>query len=251
MKKLFLTIVLSFFLSNYANSQNTNNKILNIQYKLLPISQYYFNHNQTTPIEEKEFDIALRSGYNFKFNLSINLKTNQSLFLLDTLIVTKVKGKEDYWTDPEDKPKYCIKESNNNYYRREELFNQEIFIKGKQTDIDWEITQETKKILDLECIKAISKNKDYLITVWFTKEIPVSAGPSNFFGLPGLVLWAEDYFSTISIEKIAYTDNDGTFDKQFLKQLEKHIKDKNDNEIEEKIFLLKKSEFSKQFMHGR
>ena len=251
MKKKMLTIAISSFFSLVANSQSANNKILNVQYKLLPISQYYFNHNETTPPEEKEFDIALRSGYHFKFNLSVNLKTNQSLFLLDTLIVTKVKGKEDYWTDPEDKPKYCIKESNNNYYRKEDLLGQEVFIKGKQSDIEWDITNETKKILDFECIKAISKNKDYLITVWFTKDIPVSAGPSNFLGLPGLVLWAEDYFSTISVEKISYSENDGTFEKLYSKQLNIYQSKKEDNEIEEKIFLLKKSELSEQFMQGR
>ncbi|WP_395075231.1 GLPGLI family protein [Flavobacterium sp.] len=250
MKKLILSIVIIFASFQLSNSQNTNNKILNVEYKLLPISQYYFNHNEATPPEEKEFDIALRSGYHFKFNLSVNLKTNQSLFQLDTLIVTKVKGKEDYWTDPEDKPKYCIKEANGSYLRTEELFNQETYINGK-SNIQWEIKNETKKILNFECTKAISKNKNYLITVWFTKDIPVSAGPSNFFGLPGLVLWAEDYFSTISVEKISYSENDGTFEKLYSKQLNIYQSKKQDNEIEEKIFLLKKSELSEQFMQGR
>lgn len=251
MKKSFLSIAIIFTSFQFAHSQNVINKILNVQYKLLPISQYYFNHTDATPVEEKEFDVALRSGYNFKFNLSVNLKTNQSLFLLDTLIVTKVKGKEDYWTDPEDKPKYCIKDKSGNYFRREDILNQVAYIKGNQTSIDWEITNETIKILNFDCIKAVSKNKKYLISVWFTKDIPLSAGPSNFMGLPGLVLRAEDYFNTISVEKIYYTVNDGTFDKNYNKQLNEYNSQKKDDEIDDKIFLIKKEELNDQFMSQR
>ena len=251
MKKLLFTATLLLFFSQFASSQNVDEKILNVRYKLLPISKYYFKHEETTSIEQREFSIALRSGYKFTFDLSVNLKTNKSLFLLDTLIVTKVKGKEDYWTKPENRPKYCIKESNNSYCRREDLFEQQAHIRGKQTDIEWQITKETKKILNFECIKATSKNKSFLITVWFTKEIPVSSGPSNFFGLPGLVLWAEDYFSTISVEKIAYSTNDGTFDKQFSKQLEIFKAGEEGNQVTEKVFLLKKAALSEEFMGSK
>ncbi len=30
------------------------------------------------------------------------------------------------------------------------------------------------------------------VSVWFTPDIPISAGPANYFGLPGLVLMAQD-----------------------------------------------------------
>ena len=36
------------------------------------------------------------------------------------------------------------------------------------------------------------KTKDVKVSVWFTPEIPVSAGPSKYFGLPGLVLMVQD-----------------------------------------------------------
>lgn len=248
MKKLLLSGLIIFTIFQFANAQNVGDKILNVQYKLLPISQYYFNHTDATPVGEKEFDIALRSGYIFKYNLSVNLKTHQSLFVLDTLIVVKVKGKEDYWTDPEDKPKYCIKDKSGHYFRREDVLNHVVYIKGNPKSIDWEITNETKKILGFECLKAISRNKKHLITLWFTNEIPVSAGPSNFLGLPGLVLWAEDYFSTISVEKISYSENDGTFDEKYNKKLIEYNSQKKDDEIEDKIFLIKKAELSNQMM---
>ena len=67
-------------------------------------------------------------------------------------------------------------------------------------------------------------------------------------GLPGLVLWAEDYFNTISAEKIYYSENDGTFNKKFEKQLLEFNNNKGDDQIEDKIFLLKKQELNDQFM---
>ncbi|MFC2096779.1 GLPGLI family protein [Bacteroidota bacterium] len=53
---------------------------------------------------------------------------------------------------------------------------------------DWKITSESKEILGYKCQKAVSKNGNNDIIAWFTTEIPVSAGPAEYIGLPGLVL---------------------------------------------------------------
>ena len=58
----------------------------------------------------------------------------------------------------------------------------------------WQITQEIKKIGDYLCYKAIdieSTNKKKKPIAWFTPQIPVSFGPLEFSGLPGLVLQVE------------------------------------------------------------
>lgn len=58
--------------------------------------------------------------------------------------------------------------------------------------IDWKILNDRKKIGKFNCRKAKGtfRGRDY--TVWFTEEIPVSAGPWKLFGLPGLILEAVD-----------------------------------------------------------
>lgn len=58
--------------------------------------------------------------------------------------------------------------------------------------IDWKILNERKRIGKFNCRKAKGtfRGRDY--TVWFTEEIPVSAGPWKLFGLPGLILEAVD-----------------------------------------------------------
>jgi GLPGLI family protein len=65
----------------------------------------------------------------------------------------------------------------------------ECFIISNENPV-WQITQETKKIGDYTCYKAIntsSTNRNKPVA-WFTPKIPANFGPKNFHGLPGLIL---------------------------------------------------------------
>ncbi|MEL4307249.1 GLPGLI family protein [Joostella sp. CR20] len=66
----------------------------------------------------------------------------------------------------------------------------------------WEITDEVKMIGDYRCIQAIPVYKRYnektdtyyykkRTKVWFTPDIPLSFGPAQYKGLPGLILQIE------------------------------------------------------------
>jgi GLPGLI family protein len=69
----------------------------------------------------------------------------------------------------------------------------------------WQITQASKKIGNYLCYKAIdfeSTNKKMKPVVWFTPQIPVSFGPKEYNGLPGLVLLVEMSNRTISASQI-------------------------------------------------
>lgn len=65
--------------------------------------------------------------------------------------------------------------------------------------LHWVVTNESKKILGYQCYKAIlpaaeaeklevSYQEDGDLIVWFTPEIPISAGPERIYGLPGLIM---------------------------------------------------------------
>ncbi|MCX8533403.1 GLPGLI family protein [Chryseobacterium luquanense] len=63
--------------------------------------------------------------------------------------------------------------------------------------VQWSFLNETKKIREYTCKKAVGKYHNKSITVWYTEEIPISEGPYTFKNLPGLVLEAydsKDYF---------------------------------------------------------
>jgi|CXWL01.1.fsa_nt_gi hypothetical protein len=52
----------------------------------------------------------------------------------------------------------------------------------------WKLTGESAKFLDYPVFQAIAKQDTTTIEAWFTPDIPVSAGPAQYGGLPGLIL---------------------------------------------------------------
>lgn len=71
----------------------------------------------------------------------------------------------------------------------------------------WTITNETKKINSYLCRKAITKKinsktqKEEIIIAWFTVKIPINYGPTQFSGLPGLIIEL-DYVGKYSLKAI-------------------------------------------------
>ncbi|WNW01035.1 GLPGLI family protein [Tenacibaculum sp. HL-MS23] len=86
---------------------------------------------------------------------------------------------------------YYTNSGKKDYYKQ---FNREEPLRVDILPIKWAITQETKKIGDYLCFKAVAvkkvrDNKPLIkIAAWFTPTIPVSFGPIDYFGLPGLIL---------------------------------------------------------------
>ena len=56
----------------------------------------------------------------------------------------------------------------------------------------WTLTTDTATILSYLCTKAECRFKGRNWTAWFTPDVPSSEGPWKLFGLPGLILKAED-----------------------------------------------------------
>ena len=57
---------------------------------------------------------------------------------------------------------------------------------------DWELMEATDTVAGYVCSTAKTRFRGREWTVWFTMEIPISAGPWKFNGLPGLILKAQD-----------------------------------------------------------
>lgn len=58
--------------------------------------------------------------------------------------------------------------------------------------IDWTLSDDTLTISGLFCYRATGELYGKQWTVWYTEEIPSSAGPWKLRGLPGLIVKAED-----------------------------------------------------------
>lgn len=99
--------------------------------------------------------------------------------------------------------KYYKNTKTKEYFNESSTFGELLLIEIEPKK--WEITQESKKIGNYLCYKAIdiaSTNKKMKPVVWFTPEIPVSFGPLKYNGLPGLVILVEMSRRTISASEI-------------------------------------------------
>ena len=72
----------------------------------------------------------------------------------------------------------------------------------------WELTSETKDIMGYNCQLATCNYRGRIWNVWFCPDIPINEGPWKLFGLPGLVLEANDIKSHYTYNAIGlYTQN--------------------------------------------
>jgi GLPGLI family protein len=122
------------------------------------------------------------------------------------------------------------------YTNQNDVFGKIFLIKDQLKSIDWKLESETKNIGDYSCFKAITtreqvkrrvggisvnREKDLdaeeektpemetiTITAWYTPQIPVSTGPGNYHGLPGLILEVNDGFETVICNKIVLNPKD-------------------------------------------
>lgn len=89
------------------------------------------------------------------------------------------------------------------------LKKDELFVKYEKND-NWEIHDEYKMIEGFRCYKATttrtsgveSDKLNFMVTAWFTPEIPFSLGPIGFGGLPGLILELNYNKATYGARKI-------------------------------------------------
>ncbi len=115
----------------------------------------------------------------------------------------------------------------NSYTKEEDLLGKKFLVKDTITHLDWNIENKTKTIGQYTVVKAtafkkiIIKNpidqqitpkdenskkkdlfKEILITAWFAPQIPVSNGPGEYGGLPGLILELNVQRTTFLCSKI-------------------------------------------------
>lgn len=146
-----------------------------------------------------------------------------------------------------------------------DVFGKEFLITEKLESFNWKLLDETKKIGNYSCFKAeviipvsekqkqeyaeflkqeekksslfkMEEPKDKVVVAWYTPEIPVSFGPDNYWGLPGLILEINEEEKIILCSKVTLNNKATTKIKQpnvgkkvSQKEFDKIEKDKIDS----------------------
>jgi len=114
------------------------------------------------------------------------------------------------------------------YVNKLEVMGKRFLIKDTIPNFKWELSSETKNIGRYTCYKAtFSREEDQthlsmedgeakesttkvtvVTTAWYTIEVPVSNGPKEFGGLPGLILELKEGELTIVCTEIVLNSSD-------------------------------------------
>jgi GLPGLI family protein len=191
MTNKILSIIVLIFLSNVAIGQNTFNGTVTYEAKLkkINIDEELKGKNISDEIKQhllNEINNTKSINYILKFT-----KTESKFIKEDVLEVKQsskvleiLAGRGEFYSNPNSK--IILEEK--------ETLGSDFLISYPL--IEWKLTNESKKIGDYLCYKAISAIKvenstgiqSKGIIAWYTTKIPVHFGPNRFCGLPGLIL---------------------------------------------------------------
>ena len=123
--------------------------------------------------------------------------------------------------------------SENRYANQNEMFSKLFLIKDNIEDREWKLEKESKNIGQYTCFKATynttrtvrvassssdgensdsseeTNEEEVTVTAWYTPQIPVSHGPDEYDGLPGLILEVSDGDLTILCSKVVLNPEKG------------------------------------------
>lgn len=170
------------------------------------------------PELEKQLHEQLRQQFQQEYTLTFN--KNESLYKKNEKLEKPnpmAGGVVVRISDGSDLVYKNIKE--NRFTNKTEMFGKLFLIKDSLKNRNWQLGTETKNIGEYTCFKATfteeytvqtfstdnaseSVTKERTTTAWYTPQIPVSNGPADFYGLPGLILEINDGELTLICSKI-------------------------------------------------
>lgn len=195
MKKIILTLV-ALFTFSFMFSQSFKGKItyqasLNSDTFIERLSKDTIMPKFRKELRLKRVSTAINVNFHLLFNGSesiykaeYDMETNKRLGLLLNKTGTVASQHKIY---------YANMQTNEKFYQS--FWTQGVLVSMDQ--IDWKLTQESKKIGNYLCYKAtaiIDTEQTYgmnfisPVIAWYTPQIPVPFGIQNFIGLPGLTL---------------------------------------------------------------
>lgn len=200
--KLLILILLIYQISS-SQSTDTGSVTYVAELDMSGFGEMIIKHPEFSKQIERELSNNKDVDYILKFSANESnyskLKKIENEGTQKKINITEIKaGKGLYYTN--------IKE--NTILHQKDAFGEKFII--SYPGIKWELVNETKKIGEYLCYKAIgSKNiegksgiKNIEIIAWYTTDIAKNFGPKEFSGLPGLILSLQEGQITYNATKI-------------------------------------------------
>lgn len=187
-KKVFIFVFCLFCALCITQGQTKNKTILKVSYVANSMTPSMLSILKEQIPSEDQYNRMVEkiARYQMYYSLYIDAKTNESVFVLDSLAKEEgvsIAGYIDYvYTEPSGK-----------FIGAENFMGEQVAYTGEIEDLKWKLMGETRDIQGKICQKAISETYPY-ISAWYLSEIPTPMGPGTFIGLPGLAFSASDFF---------------------------------------------------------
>lgn len=216
---LITSLLVLFYLSPQESiAQDNTNAIASITYEFIHVND---TNNRENP--RKEEMITYLGRYSSVYNSLDQAKRKEEMY--KKLRLTNPTGTIVVGSPIEDL--YLL--PNEKYWARTgSLGTANYLIESTIDAIDWQIGEDTKEISGYSCqmAKGVYGGREY--TVWFAAELPFSFGPWKLFGLPGLILQAEDsrqevFFNFVAFNKVTEEEVSVVPPKKLIKTTEKEF----------------------------
>ncbi len=178
---------------------------------ILLLAQMYFSSlaQSDTSILSVTYEFGILTdttipGNFYKENMLLLIGQKESLFksydkyLLDSIFnekLSKAQGIGDIKITPQ-RPTATTQRiqeySETNFLYGEALFSSFYYWEEAKPVFNWQIEKDTITLSGLLCQKAVTRHKGRNWEVWFCPDMPFPVGPWKFYGLPGLILQAND-----------------------------------------------------------
>lgn len=213
MKSLFLKLILLtliLFIPTNTIAQSFQGKAI---YKSKSKMQLGNWGARMSEAQKKQVAARLKNRLEKTYILTFNMQ--EAMFLEDDKI-DAISGATDSWGSYFSRGHQYKNVKENKLIQAQEFYGKRFLVKDDLYKINWKMGTESKKIGQYTCYKAKAfvpkieldwynfswsdlrnKNNDntenseenlIVVEAWYTPQIPVSQGPAEFWGLPGLIL---------------------------------------------------------------
>ncbi|MGB2257228.1 MAG: GLPGLI family protein [Flavobacteriaceae bacterium] len=238
-KNLFLLMII--LVSNHIISQDFQGKAYYFS-KTSPDMSGWGN-GQMTDAQKKQISDRMKGMFEKSYILTFDKIS--SIYEEEEVLSAPGKGGFNWWSSFTAGPQYK-NISDNQFVQDQDFYGRQFLITDSLEKLDWKIGNETKQIGKYLCIKATavktvdefdwrsmrgksrknkteSQNKSEKtksitedieipktinVVAWYTPQIPISQGPGEFWGLPGLILEVNADRTTILCSKITLNPQD-------------------------------------------